>query len=78
MVSKLMNFMYVCRLLHLNASTPTSHLVHVSDADHGEALLTQWGPDGLGELGSAHALSFHTFVRCKVLQRWTLCPRNHS
>jgi hypothetical protein len=34
-----------------------SHLVHASDADQAEALLTRWGPDGLGKLGgqaSAH------------------------
>lgn len=28
-----------------------SHLVHASDADQAEALLTRWGPDGLGKLG---------------------------
>ncbi|THH14240.1 hypothetical protein EW146_g6067 [Bondarzewia mesenterica] len=27
------------------------HLVHASDADQAEALLTRWGPDGLGKLG---------------------------
>ncbi|KAG6920277.1 hypothetical protein DXG01_005046 [Tephrocybe rancida] len=27
------------------------HLVHASDADQLEALLTRWGPDGLGKLG---------------------------
>lgn len=34
-------------------SSPTSfvHLVHASDADQLEALLTRWGPDGLGKLG---------------------------
>jgi hypothetical protein len=25
--------------------------VHASDADQAEALLTRWGPDGLGKLG---------------------------
>jgi hypothetical protein len=33
------------------------HLVHASDAGQAEALLTRWGPDGLGKLGgqpSAH------------------------
>lgn len=28
------------------------HLVHASDADQAEALLTRWGPDGLGKLGN--------------------------
>lgn len=28
-----------------------SHLVHASDVDQLEALLTRWGPDGLGKLG---------------------------
>ncbi|TFK68671.1 kinase-like protein [Pluteus cervinus] len=34
-------------------SRPTGfvHLVHASDADQLEALLTRWGPDGLGKLG---------------------------
>ena len=27
------------------------HLIHASDADQLEALLTRWGPDGLGKLG---------------------------
>ncbi|KAG1829143.1 kinase-like domain-containing protein [Suillus variegatus] len=40
-------------------SRPTDfvHLVHASDAGQAEALLTRWGPDGLGKLGgqpSAH------------------------
>ncbi|EKM80721.1 hypothetical protein AGABI1DRAFT_71210 [Agaricus bisporus var. burnettii JB137-S8] len=30
------------------------HLVHASDADQLEALLTRWGPDGLGKLGDPH------------------------
>ena len=57
-VSKPMGFVYVCRSprcaspsLSLN-STPTSYLVHASDADQAEALLTRWGPDGLDKLGS--------------------------
>ncbi|CAA7261665.1 unnamed protein product [Cyclocybe aegerita] len=34
-------------------SKPTGfvHLVHASDADQLEALLTRWGPDGVGKLG---------------------------
>ncbi|OAX41063.1 kinase-like protein [Rhizopogon vinicolor AM-OR11-026] len=37
-------------------SRPTGfvHLVHASDADQAEALLTRWGPDGLGKLGDPH------------------------
>lgn len=27
------------------------HLVHASDADQAEALLTRWGPDGMGKIG---------------------------
>lgn len=38
---------------HHHHTTPLSprHLVHASDADQAEALLTRWGPDGLGKLG---------------------------
>ncbi|KAJ7072098.1 kinase-like domain-containing protein [Mycena amicta] len=34
-------------------SRPTGfvHLVHASDADQFEALLSRWGPDGMGKLG---------------------------
>ncbi|TFK44419.1 kinase-like domain-containing protein [Crucibulum laeve] len=37
-------------------SKPTGfvHLIHASDADQLEALLTRWGPDGLGKLGDPH------------------------
>jgi len=37
-------------------SKPTGfvHLVHASDADQLEALLTRWGPDGVGKLGDPH------------------------
>lgn len=40
-------------LVHLppNKATLRSHLVHASDADQAEALLTRWGPDRLGKLG---------------------------
>ena len=34
------------------ASTSTNRLVHASDADQAEVLLTRWGPDDLGKLGS--------------------------
>jgi len=56
MVSKPMGFVYVCDRCtsHLLASTSTSHLVHASDADQAEAILTRWGPDGLGKLGGEH------------------------
>jgi protein-serine/threonine kinase len=37
-------------------SKPTGfvHLVHASDADQLEALLSRWGPDGMGKLGDPH------------------------
>ncbi|KAF9482115.1 kinase-like protein [Pholiota conissans] len=37
-------------------SKPTGfvHLVHASDAEQYEALLTRWGPDGIGKLGDPH------------------------
>jgi protein-serine/threonine kinase len=31
-----------------------SHLVHASDADQLEALLSRWGPDGIGKLGGMY------------------------
>ncbi|PPQ86771.1 hypothetical protein CVT25_012416 [Psilocybe cyanescens] len=31
-----------------------NRLVHASDADQLEALLTRWGPDGVGKLGDPH------------------------
>ncbi|KAI6046027.1 kinase-like domain-containing protein [Pisolithus marmoratus] len=37
---------------------PVSHLVHASDADQAEALLTRWGPDGVGKLGDPRWASF--------------------
>ena len=39
--------------------TPPSHLVHASDADQAEALLTRWGPDGMGKLGGLLLYSPH-------------------
>lgn len=62
MVSKPTGFVYVCHCIA--ASHPHSltvdarHLVHASDADQLEALLTRWGPDGLGKLGG-QIESFH-------------------
>jgi protein-serine/threonine kinase len=32
-----------------------SHLVHASDVAQAEALLTRWGPDGIGKLGGKYA-----------------------
>ena len=32
------------------------HLVHASDADQAEELLTRWGPDGLGKLGGEESI----------------------
>ena len=31
----------------------TRHLVHASDADQAEALLSRWGPEGQGKLGGS-------------------------
>ena len=54
MVSKSIRISFATPLYRLNllASTPTSHLVHASNADQAEALHTRWGPDSLDELGS--------------------------
>ena len=35
--------------------------MHASDADQAEALLTRWGPDGLGKLGGQHHSSQDLF-----------------
>lgn len=40
------NVFFLAKFAH-----PLSHLVHASDADQAEALLTRWGPDGIGKLG---------------------------
>ncbi len=63
MVSRPTGFVFVtldryCRInTHLYCY---SHLVHASNADQAEALLTRWGPDGLGKLGGqASVLSTH-------------------
>lgn len=47
---------FMCVLQHSTNSITVylftyRHLVHASDADQAEALLTRWGPDGLGKLG---------------------------
>ena len=36
--------------LHVNS--PIRHLVHASDHEQAKALLTRWGPDQIGKLGS--------------------------
>ncbi|KAH7888555.1 kinase-like domain-containing protein [Phlebopus sp. FC_14] len=48
-------------------SKPTGflHLVHASDADQAEALLTRWGPDGMGKLGDPRWASP---IKCRVRQ----------
>ena len=57
---------------HLLTSTPTSHLVHASDADQAEALLTRCGPDGLGKLGGQHPSSRSPFPHHYFTVRLTL------
>jgi hypothetical protein len=37
------------------------HLVHASDADQLEAILTRWGPDGVGKLGGQGSSAAHLF-----------------
>ncbi len=56
MVSKPTGFVYVTSLFNMKTASKSnvlssSHLVHASDADQAAALLTRWGPDGLGKLG---------------------------
>ncbi|KAI0051243.1 kinase-like protein [Auriscalpium vulgare] len=53
-------------------SKPTGfvHLVHASDADQAEALLTRWGPDGVGKLGDPRwALPIKNRVKQNVQAR---------
>ncbi|KAF4620429.1 hypothetical protein D9613_000392 [Agrocybe pediades] len=50
-------------------SKPTGfvHLVHASDADQLEALLTRWGPDGVGKLGDPRwANPIKNYIRGKT------------
>ena len=64
MVSKPTGFMYVhdhCTSASHSLKFSTSHLVHASDADQAEALLTRWGPDGVGKLGGQHPSSRNPF-----------------
>jgi len=54
MVSNPTGFLYASLPTPFTYPSPfscSSHLVHASDADQLEALLTRWGPDGLGKLG---------------------------
>jgi protein-serine/threonine kinase len=57
MVSKPTGFVFVNLLRILNLFILTlslcSHLVHASDFDQAVALLTRWGPEGLGKLGGS-------------------------
>jgi protein-serine/threonine kinase len=49
-----------------------SHLVHASDFDQAEALLTRWGPEGLGKLGGSRFHSLKARVRNSI---FSLDPR---
>jgi protein-serine/threonine kinase len=67
MVSHPTGFVYVCNQAFLGFCKPDkrsrfSHLVHASDADQLEALLTRWGPDGLGKLGGQCFIFPQAFV----------------
>jgi protein-serine/threonine kinase len=74
MVSKPTGFVCVttirCSLCNW-LDTFSSHLVHASDADQAEALLTRWGPDGLGKLGGQNPryCTFQT-LRLDLDPRW--------
>ncbi|KEP50292.1 AGC/NDR kinase [Rhizoctonia solani 123E] len=46
------------------------HLVHASDADQAEALLSRWGPDGIGKLGDPNwAQPIKTRIRTRQQER---------
>ncbi|KAG8747112.1 hypothetical protein FRC11_012483, partial [Ceratobasidium sp. 423] len=46
------------------------HLVHASDADQAEALLSRWGPDGIGKLGDPNwAQPIKTQIRTRQQER---------
>ncbi|CUA77053.1 LATS, large tumor suppressor [Rhizoctonia solani] len=46
------------------------HLVHASDADQAEALLSRWGPDGIGKLGNPNwAQPIKTRIRTRQQER---------
>lgn len=63
MVSKPTGFVYAFTYSHLTYITLYfhRHLVHASDADQLEALLTRWGPDGVGKLGGQGSSAGHLF-----------------
>jgi hypothetical protein len=51
--------------------------VHASDADQAEAILTRWGPDGLGKLGGEHPsprniFPFLTIIIPVLDPRWAM------
>lgn len=55
MVSKPTGFVYVrFPCLYDTPNAIRSHLVHASDADQLEAILTRWGPDRQGKLGGTY------------------------
>lgn len=39
---------------HSESLTSPSHLVRASDAEQAEALLTRWGPDGMGKIAAPY------------------------
>ncbi|KAG8907437.1 hypothetical protein FRB99_004232 [Tulasnella sp. 403] len=50
--------------------TQFRHLVHASDAEQAEALLTRWGPDRVGKLGDPRwALPIKNFARQRAQER---------
>ena len=51
MVSSPTGFVCVLVVWFVSYSYLDRHLVHASDYDQGEALLTRWGPDRIGKLG---------------------------
>lgn len=56
-----------------------SHLVHASDADQAEALLTRWGPEGQGKLGGKVCLLVHPVLHVDRLfsdPQWANAIRN--
>lgn len=54
------------------------HLVHASDADQLEALLTRWGPDGVGKLGGQGSplLSSRLVFTSPVDPHWAIPIKN--
>lgn len=54
-----------------------SHLVHASDADQAEALLTRWGPDGLGKLGGPSVFAIYILILLKLNNRRSAMGKSH-